>query len=838
MDVSTTRFDQAIQPYVDNSLPYSEQGSCYKLKLASDAYQYFYVTAHNRSSNWERYWPNSGLLAWRRIENWWADMQRRFPRNLEVEPESGHWNYEIVGGHPYTYYAGQSLMHDTLDVVRFDSVPNSETGMDSMDFVFTMRSDTHSFMFAAAAGYRGEGGSSSFFGPGTFMDDHTNPTSRFVTRITPLNVRRNRNTGIALRNIRVEANGNYTADLIANSWQGTMTHPHAWFDTVRVAGTLNTAPGSVLTVNPGTLVSFSQNGYLDISGTLQAKGTEAEPIIFEFPSNTGNGGIYFVNADSVELVHCIFKRAPVVFIQGGDYTWINNCTFDSCFYGLEAYDVTTANSLIEHNLFTHCRYGILGLASAGTFENNVLESCDKVGIYWSGDRTTGERARFTGNEVRASGFMVPWWGGGFFSGTTALLECNLFEHNWKNQITCTNNANIVMNGNYSGLGKNKLIDTVTVTWCGSCNPYCVCVGVPSNFRPLLKLNNSFPALGRGNNAFRLNPLGNTNNGGLVFDESQRCSITFVHDLKENYYEIGGTLADPPGPGNDHFCPDTAFVDIAPATAEISCVEFPLAGLNVPEAAYQTAAAKEQTGDFAGASDDYAAVIDQYPGTSQAIWSARGYLRTGLADAVPATQRHDELLAIWATDSLAGELRRAARCEAVWALLAAAHFDEARNELDAIRNDPTSGEDSSWAVETAQLVDFMDAGAGALSVGAQAQSVRNRLQVFHERLEQSAAEATIEDELSVHETVAAPLATAHPNPFNNSVAIELTLPEAGLATVEIYNLLGQKVTTLLDKRLDAGLTRLNWNASAAAAGVYLYRVEFAGRVETHKVMLLK
>ncbi|MBI5059017.1 S8 family serine peptidase [candidate division KSB1 bacterium] len=155
-----------------------------------------------------------------------------------------------------------------------------------------------------------------------------------------------------------------------------------------------------LTINPGTRIKFDAGASLDISGKLQAKGTEAEPIIFEFPSNTGGGGIYFVNADSVELVHCIFKRAPIVFVQGGDYTWINNCTFDSCFYGLEAYDVTTANSLIEYNLFTHCRYGILGLASAGTFEYNTLDSCDKVGIYWQGDRTNGERARFTNNEAR------------------------------------------------------------------------------------------------------------------------------------------------------------------------------------------------------------------------------------------------------------------------------------------------------------------------------------------------------------------------------------------------------------------------------------------------------
>ena len=342
----------------------------------------------------------------------------------------------------------------------------------------------------------------------------------------------------------------------------------------------------------------------------------------------------------------------------------------------------------------------------------------------------------------------------------------------------------------------------------------------------------------GYNSFRLNPLGNSSDGCFIFDKSQRCSVSFSYNIEQNYYELAGVLADPPDSNNLHFCPPTAFSDVDPADEPSVCTTTLLSGLSGPQAAYAEAAAMETSGDLAGASAEYADVIEEYPGTVQAIWSTRGYLRTGLANEVPAMQRHDELLALWNADSLHEGVRRAARCEAVWALVAAAMYEDARTELEAICTDPASGDDSLWAVETAYLVDFLDTGAGTMRAESRGEQLRARLRTLHERLELLAMEDVITEEAAAASSSELPLATAHPNPFNSTVAIILNLPNAGPAKVEIFNLLGQKVTTLLDKPLSAGLTRLVWNADNHAAGVYLYHVEYAGRVETHKLLLLK
>lgn len=70
---------------------------------------------------------------------------------------------------------------------------------------------------------------------------------------------------------------------------------------------------------------------------------------------------------------------------------------------------------------------------------------------------------------------------------------------------------------------------------------------------------------------------------------------------------------------------------------------------------------------------------------------------------------------------------------------------------------------------------------------------------------------------------------YPNPFNPSTSIVYTLPEAARVTLEIVNVLGQKVSTLVDQPQNAGAFEVVWNGrdsagQAVASGVYFYRLE--------------
>ena len=79
---------------------------------------------------------------------------------------------------------------------------------------------------------------------------------------------------------------------------------------------------------------------------------------------------------------------------------------------------------------------------------------------------------------------------------------------------------------------------------------------------------------------------------------------------------------------------------------------------------------------------------------------------------------------------------------------------------------------------------------------------------------------------------------YPNPFNPATEICFDLPNACDVKLEVFNIMGQKVATLIDQGLEAGRHTARWNASGNASGVYLYKITAGDIVETRKMVLLK
>ncbi len=78
----------------------------------------------------------------------------------------------------------------------------------------------------------------------------------------------------------------------------------------------------------------------------------------------------------------------------------------------------------------------------------------------------------------------------------------------------------------------------------------------------------------------------------------------------------------------------------------------------------------------------------------------------------------------------------------------------------------------------------------------------------------------------------------PNPFNPSTKITFELKEAAITSLAIYNVLGQKVATLVNQDLQAGKYTYNFDASRLSSGVYFYTLESGKNVSTKKMMLIK
>ena len=84
---------------------------------------------------------------------------------------------------------------------------------------------------------------------------------------------------------------------------------------------------------------------------------------------------------------------------------------------------------------------------------------------------------------------------------------------------------------------------------------------------------------------------------------------------------------------------------------------------------------------------------------------------------------------------------------------------------------------------------------------------------------------------------------YPNPFNPTTEIAFTLPVASRVNLEIYNVLGQRVTTLAEGVLEAGEHIAVWdgtdaNGHTVSTGIYLYRLQAGDFVDTKKMVLMK
>jgi hypothetical protein len=83
-----------------------------------------------------------------------------------------------------------------------------------------------------------------------------------------------------------------------------------------------------------------------------------------------------------------------------------------------------------------------------------------------------------------------------------------------------------------------------------------------------------------------------------------------------------------------------------------------------------------------------------------------------------------------------------------------------------------------------------------------------------------------------------LSQNYPNPFNPFTKINYSVPKAGPVKLAVYDILGREVAVLINEAKPAGIYTVNFDASKLTSGIYIYRIEMAGKVQSKKLMLLK
>jgi len=97
-------------------------------------------------------------------------------------------------------------------------------------------------------------------------------------------------------------------------------------------------------------------------------------------------------------------------------------------------------------------------------------------------------------------------------------------------------------------------------------------------------------------------------------------------------------------------------------------------------------------------------------------------------------------------------------------------------------------------------------------------------------------------ISREETINLPseyeLSQNYPNPFNPSTEINFSIPVSANTTLAVYNVLGQKVATLVNEKLSAGSYKYQFDASNLSSGIYFYKLQSDDYSQVRKMMLLK
>jgi len=98
-------------------------------------------------------------------------------------------------------------------------------------------------------------------------------------------------------------------------------------------------------------------------------------------------------------------------------------------------------------------------------------------------------------------------------------------------------------------------------------------------------------------------------------------------------------------------------------------------------------------------------------------------------------------------------------------------------------------------------------------------------------------AVVDDSFILHPS-AFILHPAYPNPFNSTTTIRYSLDRDAFITLNLYNLAGREIASLVNEKQSVGNYQTIWNAEAMSSGVYLLRLEAEGEVSLRKLVLVR
>ncbi|MGE5804927.1 MAG: T9SS type A sorting domain-containing protein, partial [Ignavibacteria bacterium] len=83
-----------------------------------------------------------------------------------------------------------------------------------------------------------------------------------------------------------------------------------------------------------------------------------------------------------------------------------------------------------------------------------------------------------------------------------------------------------------------------------------------------------------------------------------------------------------------------------------------------------------------------------------------------------------------------------------------------------------------------------------------------------------------------------LSQNYPNPFNAASVIKYSIPKLSQVKLNIFNMLGEEIQTLVNEDQSAGVYKISWSAAGLPSEVYFYQLKAGVFIETKKMILMK
>jgi len=780
---------------------FQTSGKCYvynptSLPINSISNEKFYISYHFPTNQFYNTWPYKdrnlgGVLIWHvkkdnpSIYDSYSDY-----RKLDIDIEAAHGKY---------------VWQEYSDRVTNTGVANALVGRDSLE----IRKIVGGIEVQGPYYLKDKGSASIFYTPndGNNFTFYSNPNSNWYVNSSAENYAQNIPSGFSMKNLRND-NGTIKADFYINDFtiiQNTTLAVGKWY----INNSITVSPNVTLTIQPGTILSFSNGASLIVNGTLNAIGTPSNKITFDRSGATGTWGsiIFDGSAASGSILDNVeIKYASDVRCLNQANVTIKNSLFDNCINGIYVYN--SAPVIKFNNINEPQQNGIYGQTGGyqPNIQDNVIKKTSSNSSYhnYQGLWFYSNSSVYTNHNDVSGFYWGAYIGGGsyasFYYSSKGLYPYNRLINNlygiaagYGSTITanwivgdggnsiynntyydayCYNNSTIYGQKNYWGGGNPKqssynnsyiYIDPILTEdpWEWQTPPLPL-ASIENNSVQEDIIQLSYQSINKENQFDELSAVFT----GLELENEKQVdqAIEFYKNLIANDKLVIFSLNKLIKLQNEYTGKDiTSYLKELTKSKKYGSLANKLLG-NI----------YLQSGQFADAITIYNSIIENYPADYQSI---------------------------------------SARFEKLFAYL---NIKKDKAEANKILTEIKimNLKEDEWAMLIDAADNLINESVNKLTLPKQYTNTENIILTKYN------------------------LSQNYPNPFNPTTLLNYSVKETGLVKIKVYDILGSEVAELVNETKEAGDHSVEFNASNLPSGVYIYTLQVNGYSASRKMLLLK